>query len=338
MRLIDIVPAWSRILWGHRPFLSLEITRECPLRCPGCYAYEPYHLGDGGPLRQLADLHGDALIVGVLTLIRRLRPLHVSIVGGEPLVCYRELGILLPELAEMGIEVQVVTSAVRAIPVEWASLPNLHLVVSVDGLAAEHDRRRSPATYSRILQNIAGQKIIVHCTITRQLLYRPDYLRDFARFWSSRSEVRKIWFSLFTPQEEDRGAERLRPEDRTAALWELGLLPHSFPKVDLPNAVLQGFYHPPKSPQECIFAQTTNCISADLVTPISPCQFGGRPACSECGCMASAGLASIGRHKVGGLIAVSKIFSLSKKVGERFHHESGGRLLIPGRGGKGKDV
>jgi len=338
MRLIDIVPAWSRILRGYRPFLSLEITRECPLRCPGCYAYEPNHLGAGGPLRQLVDLHGDALIAGVLGLIRRLRPLHVSIVGGEPLVRYRELGILLPQLAEMGIEVQLVTSAVRSIPAEWGTLPNLHLVVSVDGLAAEHDRRRSPATYSRILQNIAGQQIIVHCTITRQLLCRPDYLRDFARFWSRRSEVRKIWFSLFTPQEEDHGAERLRPEDRTAALWELSLLRHSFPKVDLPNAVLDGFYHPPSSPQECIFAQTTNCISADLVTPISPCQFGGQPACSECGCMASAGLASIGRYKLGGLIAVSKILSASKRVGERFHHESGSRLFVPGCGGQAKDV
>jgi organic radical activating enzyme len=317
MRLIDIVPAWSRILRGRRPFLSLEITRECPLRCPGCYAYGPNHLGGGGTLRQLADLHGDALIVGVLALIRRLRPLHVSIVGGEPLVRYRELGILLPQLAEMGIEVQLVTSAVRSIPVEWGSLPNLHLVVSIDGLPAEHDKRRSPATYNRILQNIAGQQIIVHCTITRQLLCRPDYLRDFVSFWSTRSEVRKIWFSLFTPQEDDNGAERLRPEDRTAALWELGLLRHSFPKVDLPNAVLDGFYHPPNSPQECIFAQTTNCISADLVTPISPCQFGGRPTCSECGCMASAGLASIGRYQLGGLVSVSKVFSLSKRVGER---------------------
>ena len=91
MKLKDIVPAWSRILQGRRPFLSLEITRECPLRCPGCYAYEPNHLGAGGPLRQLADFKDEALIAGVLGLVRRLRPLHLSIVGGEPLVRYREL-------------------------------------------------------------------------------------------------------------------------------------------------------------------------------------------------------------------------------------------------------
>lgn len=317
MKLKDIVPAWSRILQGRRPFLSLEITRECPLGCPGCYAYEPNHLGAGGPLRQLADFKDEALIAGVLGLVRRLRPLHLSIVGGEPLVRYRELGILLPKLARLGVEVQLVTSAVRSIPAEWSTLANLHLVVSVDGLAAEHDKRRSPATYSRILQNIAGHQVIVHCTITRPLLCRPNYLRDFASFWSDRCEVRKIWFSLFTPQGGDHSAERLRPQDRLAALEELAQLRHGFPKVYLPNAVLDGYYHPPRWPQECIFAQTTTCISADLATRITPCQFGGRPVCSECGCIASAGLASIGNYRVAGLVPVSRIFSASKRIGER---------------------
>jgi MoaA/NifB/PqqE/SkfB family radical SAM enzyme len=323
MKLREIVPAWCSILRGRRPFLSLEITRECPLRCPGCYAYEPNHLGGTGPLRQLVDYQGEALIGGVLSLIRRLRPLHLSIVGGEPLVRYRELGILLPKLALLGVEVQLVTSAVRLIPAEWSGLPNLHLVVSVDGLAPEHDKRRTPATYSRILQNIAGQQIIVHCTVTRQLLCRPNYLRDFASFWSDRREVRKIWFSLFTPQEGDQGAERLDPEDRLATLEELARLRHIFPKIYLPDAVLNGYYHPPSSPQKCIFARTTNCVSADLTTRISPCQFGGQPVCSECGCVASAGLASIGRYKLAGLVPVSSIFFVSQGIGEQFRHYLG---------------
>ena len=328
MKLRDIVPAWSRVLQGYRPFLSLEITRECPLRCPGCYAYEPNHLGGGTVLRQLADFQGDALISGICGLIRRLRPLHVSIVGGEPLVRYRELGVLLPRLAHMGIEVQLVTSAVRSIPSEWSTLPNLHLVVSVDGLPAEHDKRRFPATYSRILGNIAGHQIIVHCTITRALLCRANYLADFARFWSSRSEVRKIWFSLYTPQQEDDTPERLRPEDRLAALEELAQLRRNFTKVYLPKVVLNGYHDSPASPQECIFAQTT-CISADLTSRVTPCQFGGRPVCSECGCIASAGLASIGKYKLGGFLPVSKLFSISQAVGERFRERVEPLTSIP---------
>jgi sulfatase maturation enzyme AslB (radical SAM superfamily) len=317
MRVVDIVPAWGRILRGYKPLLSLEITRECPLRCPGCYAYEPEHLGASGPLRQLSDYKGEALVSGALALVRHFRPIHVSIVGGEPLVRYRELGVLLPKLADMGIEVQLVTSAVRPIPVEWRNIRDLHVVVSVDGLPEDHDKRRSPATYERILNHIKNQQVTIHCTITRQQLRRPDYLSDFASFWSARKEVRNIWFSLLTPQEGNQSEERLDAHDRRVALRELSRLPRRFPKVYLPAAVLDGYYHPPDSPQECIFAQVTNCVSADLTTRITPCQFGGRPVCSECGCIASAGLASIGRYKIAGFIPVSKIFALSRQLGER---------------------
>src|SRR5215472_10655895 len=317
MKLMEIIPAWGGILQGRRPFLSLEITRECPLRCPGCYAYEPRHLGANGPLRQLADFKGEALVSGVLALVRNLRPLHLSIVGGEPLVRYRELGVLLPNLADMDVEVQVVTSAVRPIPAAWRNLPNLHLAVSVDGLQPEHDRRRAPATYDRILQNICGHRINVHCTITRQQLQRPDYLGEFAAFWSAREEVGRIWFSLYTPQEGEQSDERLTLENRKFALAELVRLRACFAKIEMPDRVLDGYLHPPSSPRECIFAQTTTCISADLTTRITPCQFGGRPVCAECGCIASAGLASFGRYKLAGLVPVSSLFSLSRRIGER---------------------
>jgi organic radical activating enzyme len=313
----DVIPAWGGILRGRRPFLSIEITRECPLRCPGCYAYEPEHLGAAGPLRQLNDLKGEALVTGIMALVRRERPLHVSIVGGEPLVRWRELDILLPKLNDMGIEVQVVTSAVRPIPPAWRRLRNLRLAVSIDGLQPEHDRRRAPATYERILQHISGHRMHVHCTITRQLLRRPDYLRDFADFWSRREEVQRIWFSLYTPQEGECSEERLTAEDRRTVLGELARLRFSFPKIDLPDGVLAGFLRPPASPQECMFAQITTCVSANLTTPITPCQFGGRPVCTECGCIASAGLASVARFKLAGVVPVSAIFSLSKGVGER---------------------
>ena len=47
--------AWGKILRGNLPVLSIEITRECPLTCPGCYAYASDHLGDAVNLRQLSD-------------------------------------------------------------------------------------------------------------------------------------------------------------------------------------------------------------------------------------------------------------------------------------------
>lgn len=317
MRTSQYFRAWGGIMRGRSPILSIEITKECPLRCPGCYAYELGHLAAAGALRDVSDLKGDALVEGVMELVRHHNPVHVSIVGGEPLVRYRELNALLPMLSAMGVDVQVVTSAVRPIPAEWRKLPHFSVAVSIDGLQPEHDRRRTPATYDRVLQNIAGSRIIVHCTVTRQLLARPGYLGEFAAFWSEVPEVSKIWFSLFTPQQGDASEERLRPEDRVATVRELTRLRALFPKIELPAAVLEGYLHPPQSPAECIFAQTTTCVTADLRTRITPCQFGGKPVCSECGCMASAGLAALGKYRLAGVIPVSGIYSYSKKIGAR---------------------
>src|SRR5947209_6180272 len=129
LRISEILSAWGRVLQGQRPLLSIEITRECPLRCPGCYAYEPGHIGGGVTLRDLSDFKGDALVDGILAVVDRLRPLHLSLVGGDPLVRYRELQKLVPLLIARGIHVQIVTSAFRAIPAEWANLPNLNIVV-----------------------------------------------------------------------------------------------------------------------------------------------------------------------------------------------------------------
>jgi organic radical activating enzyme len=325
----DILPAWGKILVGKKPLLSVEITKECPLRCPGCYAYEPTHLGDSAPLRQLSDFRGQELVDRLLSLVHKHRPLHLSIVGGEPLVRWRELDLVLPQLEQMGVEVQLVTSAVTVIPRHWAKLSNLHVVVSVDGLQPEHDRRRSPATYERLLQHIAGHTIIVHCTVTRQMLARTDYLADFCRFWSGRAEVRKIWFSLFTPQEGMEPEERLDPGERRRVIHEIAGLRPDFPKLYAPDIVLKGYLHPPRSPEECIFAQTTACVSADFTTFIEPCQIGGRPACAECGCVASAGLAAIGRFRLAGLISVSRIFSLSRRIGEAFQDRSAARATVP---------
>ena len=44
MRPIEILSAWGKVLGGKTPLLSIEITRDCPLHCPGCYAYGDEHL------------------------------------------------------------------------------------------------------------------------------------------------------------------------------------------------------------------------------------------------------------------------------------------------------
>ena len=311
-----VVRAWGKILAGYRPNLSIEITRECPLRCPGCYAYGDEHLGGGITLRDVRDLKGQALIDGLLGLVDRHRPLHLSIVGGEPLVRYRELNVILPRLAERGVYTQLVTSAVRPIPQEWVGLRRLQVCVSIDGLQPEHDERRKPATYDRILKHIAGHAITVHCTVTRQQVHRVGYLEEFARVWSHNANVKTIWFSLYTPQIGEDSPERLTTDDRQSVIATLKRIVARYPKVQMPEGLLNSLATPPDSPDECIFAQTTECVSADFEKRITPCQFGGNPDCAQCGCMASAALKAIGNHTLPGGIQVGGIFRASFAIGE----------------------
>ncbi|HUE89374.1 MAG TPA: radical SAM protein [Vicinamibacterales bacterium] len=311
-----VIRAWGKILAGYRPNLSIEITRECPLRCPGCYAYGDEHLGGGVTLRDVRDLRGRALIDGVMALVDRHRPLHLSIVGGEPLVRFRELNVILPRLAERGVYTQVVTSAVRPIPPEWSGLRRVQVCVSIDGLQPEHDERRKPATYDRILKHIAGHAITVHCTVTRQQARREGYLAEFSRFWSANPHVKTIWFSLYTPQIGEQSEERLTARDRRGVIATLRDLAARHDKIQMPKAVLDALESPPSSPGDCIFAQTTECLSADFETRITPCQFGGTPDCEQCGCMASAGLKAVGKHRLRGGIQVGSIFRASLAIGE----------------------
>ena len=312
-----IFPAWGRILTGYSPALSIEITRECPLRCPGCYAYGDDHLGGDLTLREVRDFKGQELIDGVLALVDRQRPLHVSIVGGEPLVRYRELKTILPLLATRGIHTQLVTSAVREIPAEFRGIPRLTIVVSIDGLQPEHDVRRTPATYDRILKHIEGHSITVHCTVTREQVNRRGYIEEFLQFWSAREAVARIWVSLYTPQLGEVSDERLLPADRQQAIADLLALRQRYPKLTMPKALIEAYARPPASPDDCVFARTTTTISADLSTTITPCQFGGAPDCENCGCMASAGLEAVARHHVLGFIPVGSLLTGSLKIGER---------------------
>ena len=311
-----IFTAWGRILRGYRPALSVEITRECPLRCPGCYAYGDEHLGGDVTLRQVSDFKGQELVDRFMALIDHHRPVHVSIVGGEPLVRFRELNHILPQLAGRGIYTQLVTSAVRPIPGEWIGLKRLQVVVSIDGLQPEHDERRKPATYDRILKHIAGHQITVHCTVTRQQVQRDGYLDQFVEFWSDNPHTRQIWVSLYTPQLGEESPERLRPEDRQRVVAALMHLRTRYSKLRMPKGMIQVYADPPQHPGECIFAQTTTCISADFERQISPCQFGGTPDCANCGCIASAGLGAVGRHRLPGGIRVGAIFERSLQIGD----------------------
>jgi sulfatase maturation enzyme AslB (radical SAM superfamily) len=203
-------------------------------------------------------------------------------------------------------------------------MPRLQVCVSIDGLQPEHDVRRAPATYDRILKHIRGQQITVHCTITRAQT-RPGYVTEFTRFWAALPDVRRIWFSLYTPQKGEDSPEMLRREDRARVVEEIAGLYAREPKLhDMIPSVLRGYLAPPQTPEECIFAKTTACLSSDLKRAITPCQYGGDPDCTQCGCMASVGLAALGDYKLGKVVPLRSIFNASLAVGGPLRAMRGG--------------
>jgi MoaA/NifB/PqqE/SkfB family radical SAM enzyme len=310
-----VLTAWGRILAGNVPLLSIEITKECPLSCPGCYAYGGTHLGGEVTLSQLSDLRGDALVNGVLDLVQEHKPMHVSLVGGEPLIRHRELSRILPALSELGIFTMVVTSAVIPIPAEWMNIPRLRVAVSVDGLPEDHDIRRKPATYELILKHLEGRTVNIHWVITRPMLSRPDYLEEYVAFWNARPKVDRIWVSLYTPQIGEEAPERLMPEDRVALARELPSLARRYPKLLMTEGVASTFIRPPKNPADCVFARMSANVSADLRSRIEPCVFGGTPDCSQCGCAISSGLHWIRTVNVAGPVTVGHFIESSIGIG-----------------------
>jgi MoaA/NifB/PqqE/SkfB family radical SAM enzyme len=326
MKRVEVLQAWGRILAGRAPSLSIEITKECPLRCPGCYAFDAAHLGGETRLRELSDFKGDELVRRVLAVVDEHKPLHVSLVGGDPLVRYRELEQLLPEMERRGVHTQVVTSAFREIPSAWKRFKRLNVVVSVDGLQPEHDARRKPATYERILKNIHDARVTIHCTITSQTAARSGYLDEFLAFWTGQAEVAKVWFSLFTPQRGAADAEILTAAQRMLVIAELDQLRIKYPKLEMPRELIAEMVSPPSSPAECIFARTTKTVSADLKTAITPCQFGGDPDCEQCGCIASMALAAVGHHRVVGPLTAGHLFKASERIGKSWRRLREGPL------------
>ena len=237
-----ILQAWGRVLTGKIPMLSIEVTRECPLRCPGCYAYGDSHLGDGGPnLRSLSDYRGDDLVRNIHRLVDEHQPLHVSLVGGEPLVRHRELSRVIPELSARGIYTMVVTSGVIPIPEQWTALPKVTVAVSVDGNPEDHDLRRKPATYNRILRNIVGRKVNIHWTVVRKNVTEPGYMDRYLAFWNDRPEVNRIWASVYTPQLEEESPERLQASDRLELSAYFNSAAAKYPKLTMHKGLMEAF-------------------------------------------------------------------------------------------------
>jgi organic radical activating enzyme len=297
LRVLDFMRAWWKAPQRSVSALAVEITRKCPVGCPRCDANAQVHFAHSTTIHRLnphdepetayavdfADLPADELVFGVLEAVDRFKAQHLLLTGGEPLIRHRELKRLIPLLLKRGIRIQLATGAFRNFPHAWTIHPNLKVVVAIHGLQPEHDAKRAPATYKRILCNIAGQNVTIHCTVTGHMMKRPGYLKEFLDFWTVREEVKNVCFSLFTPQKGQQSSEALTADERKAAISDMLQLRLEYPKLDMSQALIKQYSSPPKSPAHCALARNSTILSADLKSPILPCPFGGDPDCLSCG-------------------------------------------------------
>jgi hypothetical protein len=117
---------------------------------------------------------------------------------------------------------------------------------------------------------------------------------------------------------------------RQRAVAELGRLHEEFPALRLNRRMLEAFLNPPGQPDQCAFARLTHTISADLQSSIEPCQFGGTPDCTQCGCLATMGLEAVLNYRLKIGVPVRTFFDASMAVGERVRRLRPSRPLRAG--------
>ena len=279
---------------GYKPSLSIEITRECPLRCPGCYAYGDDHLGGDVTLRAGPRLQGPgARSTASSRSSIEHKPLHVSIVGGEPLVRYRELNDD-PAAARRARHLHAARHERRAADSDRVGAASAGCRSSSRSTACSPSttsgaRRRptiassstSPGTRSRCTARSRGSR----CSATATS-------RSSSQFWSANAGRRGRSGSACTRRRSARcRPSGCTPDDRERVVADLMALRPRYPKLQMPEGLIERLREAaasrPTSASSRRRRRASRPTSSDAITP---CQFGGKPDCSNCGCIASAGL------------------------------------------------
>jgi hypothetical protein len=221
----------------------------------------------------------------------------------------------------------VVTSGIIPIPTEWMTLRRNRVAVSIDGLPEHHDPRRKPATYERILENIRGREVNIHWTITGPMMKRLGYLEEYLAFWQAQPEVKRVWVSLYSPQQGEQTPEMLTMEERRRVARELPELREAYPKLLMNTGIGEALLKPPQNPQECLFSKMSTNFSADMRTRVEPCIFGGTPDCSQCGCVVSSGLHHVQQKKLLGPLSMGHLVRSSTAVGSLMNRLRSGSVM-----------
>ena len=211
------------------------------------------------------------------------------------------------------------TSAVREIPAEWRGIPRLSIVVSIDGLQPEHDVRRTPATYDRILKHIEGHSITVHCTVTRQQVNRQGYIEEFLQFWSARDRSREdLGQPLHAADRRGRPTSGCCPPiARSVDRRSAGAAPALSEAGDAEGADRGLRRAAALAGRMRLRAHDDDDLGRPDDARSRRASSAARPTAATAAASRRPGLAAVARHQLFGFIPVGSIFTGSLKVGER---------------------
>ena len=283
-------------LFGFPPnaFGSIDVTKECNLRCAHCYFFEGT-TGDAPAFKDKGELSVDEWLAK-LEALKRERPrrefpfFQCSWVGGEPLV--------RKELIERGRKYfrynTVVTNGTIPLP-DW---PDVNWYISIDGDEATHERiRRKPGIYRRAMRNVAGNPqlrvTIAYCITRENVGCLEQAVIDWARagaahmtfdFYTPIGEMTDHDGSLFLPlAERDRVLDKLLALKRIYGdFFALPARAFELMKSDVCKEVTD----------HCLFSKKAFAFGPDGVQK-EKCMMGPKADCDRCGCVVPFYMASL---------------------------------------------
>ena len=264
-------------------FGSIDVSKECNLRCRHCYFFEQDYEGELSVDQWIAKLEQLKR-----TTSRTENPFfQCTWVGGEPLI--------RKDLIERGRKYfrhnTVVTNGTIPLP-NW---PDVNFYISIDGDEATHEYiRKKKGIYRRAMRNIAEhpelQVTIAYC-ITRDNVH---CIEQAVKDWAAAGAAR-MTFDFYTPIETIEEPLFLPLDERDRVLDLLLALKQVYGEFFvLPERVFR-LMKSDVSKQvtdNCLFSVKSFALGPDG-TQKEKCMMGPKADCDRCGCVVPFYLASL---------------------------------------------
>lgn len=180
----------------YPPFMFVDLTNTCNLRCQGCWVEKE------GKARFMTRENLDALIESG----KRQNAYYYTLLGGEPFL-YKGLMDIFRRHADCYF--QVITNGMffsEENVAELRRLGNVTPLISIDGMADQNDKRRGEGTFTVImegLERLKRAKLFYGVATTATGLNMDQVMSDdYVRHFIDRGAL-YLWYYIYRPVGEE---------------------------------------------------------------------------------------------------------------------------------------